>query len=410
MSENLIFFIAITIMVCFFVALFILSLIVSSKMKRKYLRGYESLAREMGFVFTPEHDTFTTQLTVLPLFKDSWPHVLGLLTGDIKEGRISLFGARLSSGKGHYTTCVVEDNNLDLPLCLIRPKGEGGFFGAPGKAYGQECSFDEDKDFSSYFEVHGKDQSAIRELLDASLLDWFILHRDERLHTITNSQMFAVYYNKRVQASVGRKLINVATELLGKWGYDEKMVREPRSKRKSVSKLRVMLRGKFPIVFLGLFFIAGLVLTAITTRRLVIAKRNEGWPTTTGTIISSKLESYEQSRSDHPSLSDIIYSPRVEYQYIVDSEAYTSSRVAAADYSSSDYGEMNAIIQRYPEGKRIAVHFDPKDPGYAVLEVGMTEGNYVNLVISFFALSIPGGILLIFWLVTRKDSQKEKYE
>ncbi len=180
MSESdFIFFIVLVFgggLVAFFVPFFIIRFM----MKRKHLREYESLAREKGFAFSKSDDTITKQFTVLPSFKDSWLRVVNLLTGDLKGGRVSLFEAKLRTQAGHYTTCVVEDNNLNLPLCSISPKGEGNFFGAPGKPYGQECSLVEDQDFSSDFEVHGKDKSAIIIPGGILLIIWLVARKESR--------------------------------------------------------------------------------------------------------------------------------------------------------------------------------------------------------------------------------------
>jgi hypothetical protein len=87
------------------------------------------------------------------------------------------------------------------------------------------------------------------------------------------------------------------------------------------------------------------------------AKASTGWPTVSGTILSSDPTKVMFRRQ-----------PRVTYLYSVKGTAHTSHRISfAAGYPPR---ETDAILSRYPVGKEVIVAYAPDNPAEATLETG----------------------------------------
>ena len=72
------------------------------------------------------------------------------------------------------------------------------------------------------------------------------------------------------------------------------------------------------------------------------------------------------------------YSAKVTYTYQVRGVDYAGDKIAVAQMSaSSDYARQ--ILNRYPVGKQVSVHYAPGDPSQAVLEPGIHGGTWICL-------------------------------
>jgi hypothetical protein len=137
------------------------------------------------------------------------------------------------------------------------------------------------------------------------------------------------------------------------------------------------------------FAAAGLLMTLflISNRRTALAAAR--WPTTTGTILSSKAEGHRTlaTRGQGPSVT--VWSPVVEYSYRVLERDYHGSRIAfGGDVAASrDFAE--AIVDRYPTGSMVVVHFDPDSPSVSVLEPRIAFAWPTLLItLAFFAAAL----------------------
>lgn len=114
-----------------------------------------------------------------------------------------------------------------------------------------------------------------------------------------------------------------------------------------------------------------LVLLVLGIATLVFAKsdsRNSlestGWPTATGVVVSSQMET--RSEKNH---SDKYY-PDIEYEYEVDSTKYEGYQVSYSFSEDSDRSAVERIVGDYPAGKQVEVYYKPEDPGESVLRPG----------------------------------------
>jgi hypothetical protein len=92
---------------------------------------------------------------------------------------------------------------------------------------------------------------------------------------------------------------------------------------------------------------------------------SQGWPTTEGNIILSKLEDkmFKEYEGDYY-MDTVAY---IRYQYSVNGIPYSSS---AVDSTNSPFYSV-PTGRRYPVGKDVIVHYNPTNPSEAVLEPGL---------------------------------------
>lgn len=118
------------------------------------------------------------------------------------------------------------------------------------------------------------------------------------------------------------------------------------------------------------------------------AVASTSWPDTEGRIIRSSLVTARNKGKTH-------YTADIEYEYALEGNILTGSRVwFGDDYSSSSGSEFRSAVSRYPVGRQVRVHYDPADPTTSVLERGVTWSSGVIYWIGLGMLAIGATILL----------------
>jgi hypothetical protein len=133
-------------------------------------------------------------------------------------------------------------------------------------------------------------------------------------------------------------------------------------------------------LFCWLFIVIGLALLSVGVFITIKSLRTEHWPVTEGIVRSAEQKS--ESGSD----GGTTYSAAVTYTYQVGGASYTGEKVSIGQMSaSSSYAQK--ILNRYPVGKKVSVHYAPGDPTEAVLETGIHGGTWICLAVgTAFAL------------------------
>jgi len=162
----------------------------------------------------------------------------------------------------------------------------------------------------------------------------------------------------------------------------------------------------------GVFVALGLLVTAWGFSTLSRAKASKSWPSVEGTVLSSEVtEDWDTTTSSRGGRrrESVTYGAEVSYQYAVDGRSYTSTRVSFGQYQSSNCGHAAGIVGRYPEGKKVDVHYDPASPGTAVLEPGAGGGAYIPLLIGVVFV-IAGGASIAGGVVKKKRGEEAPNE
>jgi uncharacterized protein (TIGR03435 family) len=125
-------------------------------------------------------------------------------------------------------------------------------------------------------------------------------------------------------------------------------------------------------LFCLLFVVIGLVAVSVGVSMMIKSLRTEHWPVTDGVIQSAEMKSHSGSKGG------TTYSAEVTYTYQVAGTGYTGDKVSIGQMSSSsEYAR--GILNRYPIGKKVSVHYQPGDPSEAVLETGIHGGTWICL-------------------------------
>ncbi len=127
------------------------------------------------------------------------------------------------------------------------------------------------------------------------------------------------------------------------------------------------------VVFLGV----GVLLVIIALMQRNKAKKAESWQTVSGQITASTIT--ENRHRDSDGHTQINYQPLVQYTYEIDGLTYNGGRIAFGA-NSFDYNTAQGMAAKYPVGASVTVHYDPAQPGEAVLET-KAAGSKVFLII-----------------------------
>ncbi len=139
-----------------------------------------------------------------------------------------------------------------------------------------------------------------------------------------------------------------------------------------------------------LFFVAcGLVVSLSLISDLAFALSAARWPTTAGTVITSRAESHRELVPRGKGQTVVVWSPLVEYSYRVGGRDYHGVRIAFGPAVSGGRGFAEAIIARYPASTPVTVHYDPANPSQATLETRVAFGwPSLLIALAFFAVAL----------------------
>ena len=141
--------------------------------------------------------------------------------------------------------------------------------------------------------------------------------------------------------------------------------------------------------------LAGLAITLWGEYQKEEARESANWPSVTGQIITSFVESSTDQDGDR------YYSAEIEYKYSVDGNEYTGNtvRIGGHPYSAHD------VVRRYPLYKEVSVAHNPVKPSRSVLEPGIISNEKAILGISMIGGSLFMGILFNF--ILRRATHEE---
>ena len=151
-------------------------------------------------------------------------------------------------------------------------------------------------------------------------------------------------------------------------------------------------RGCF-LIFVAVFFSVWYALLFVLNDTYQEAEQAKQWPTVAGTILESRVQS-RTSSSD----SGTEFDPVIRYQYRVQGQQYVNNTWQKIG-NSPTRREAQEIVQRYPQGTRTTVYYDPADPQNSVLVPGNTsETNWVFWLFTY----VPVGIFVLALIVSIK--------
>jgi hypothetical protein len=145
------------------------------------------------------------------------------------------------------------------------------------------------------------------------------------------------------------------------------------------NKLPVLLLVAFPLIMAPLFVVVGI-------RNHLLGQQSAGWPTAEGTFTGLKHIT--------PKNRYLVF-----YAYEVAGVRHENSRVNFQD----DKASKREYVRSRKEGERVAVHYNPADPGQSVLQPG---GSIGSLVVKLLAGAFCAGLGLFFRSSLKRAASK----
>ena len=148
--------------------------------------------------------------------------------------------------------------------------------------------------------------------------------------------------------------------------------------------------------FVGMAFLAGAwaMFTYISQPMAAEAKETESWPSVQGVITHADVS---QTESDGTAM----YALDITYEFWVDEQAYSGSRISLTSENSrtSNFRAIKKDLKKYTVGTAIPVYYDPELPYNAVLQPGADFWAYfIKYMPLLFALF---GLLLLFGAIKK---------
>jgi hypothetical protein len=162
------------------------------------------------------------------------------------------------------------------------------------------------------------------------------------------------------------------------------------------SGMRFFFSRLFPLPFI----LAGAFTLYFGVRGLHRANESTTWPVADGTIQKSTVEYHSSSEGGGT------YHAEVLYQFTVDGVTHSGNKVAFGDYGSSNPSHAQNIINRYPKGKDVTVHYRAGNPDTCILEPGL-RGQTWFLPGFGLVFLVVGSLMAIFLPKLMKKSEMQ---
>ena len=152
-----------------------------------------------------------------------------------------------------------------------------------------------------------------------------------------------------------------------------------------------MVAVAFGTIIALIFVAVGSGILSWTAVNFVYAFLSRRWPQVVGTVVVSDLQRSRDSEGGYS------YRPEVSYRYSVDGQELVANRTCFGDRLELSWSAPAVrAVRRYPAGASVAVHYDPDDPGDAVLEPGING--------LLFAGAAFGGVFTVLGVLALRSS------
>ena len=143
-----------------------------------------------------------------------------------------------------------------------------------------------------------------------------------------------------------------------------------------------------------IFGIAGACLVLLGLWELRKLRASMSWPQVTGTIVFAGLK--ERLTDGEDGLNRNWYTPRVQYQYVVDGVTLVGSRIAHLRRGYARPRKAQAELALYTIGSPVVVYFNPRKPADAVLVRKAPRANVILcagiiILLAVLAAALPAG-------------------
>jgi hypothetical protein len=137
------------------------------------------------------------------------------------------------------------------------------------------------------------------------------------------------------------------------------------------------------------FILVGACILYFGVSNLYQAIESTMWPIADGTILKSEV-AFLPSNDDGSFCDDILY------QFKVAGKLHRGNVVAVGKYCGGDPSYAQGIVNRFPKGKNVKVHYRTSDPDTCLLEPGLHGQTWCVPFIGLVCFA--GGILMTVFL------------
>jgi hypothetical protein len=162
----------------------------------------------------------------------------------------------------------------------------------------------------------------------------------------------------------------------------------------NISEIFDGLAGYFPekafLPGVAFFTLGGVMVLALLWASRREAAQASAWPQIAGRIVSSSVEHYRQRVGGaRTGTLTTFYEAVVEYAYSVNGRDYHGTRLSFGARAAGSQAFAEAQAARYPEGSQVMVHYDPKNPSNAVLDLKIAYGvPFIVVALVFLGLAV----------------------
>jgi hypothetical protein len=118
------------------------------------------------------------------------------------------------------------------------------------------------------------------------------------------------------------------------------------------------------------------------------SRKARSWPVTTGRITERSVGPSTTTGASRPGR---YFEPRVTYDYTVAGKSYQGHRIGLAT-EAYDEDKARKVVNELPDA--VEVHYDPANPGEAVLQPSSIGMSLLVLIFGVIAALVGGGMLL----------------
>ena len=120
-------------------------------------------------------------------------------------------------------------------------------------------------------------------------------------------------------------------------------------------------------------------------------EKQRGVAATQGVITTSRLEgnwSWKDEKIEG-------FYPLIGYDYYVGGVKFHGTRISFNNVPVAVLEAWQPVVDKYPVGKNVAVYYDPKEPGFAVLHPGLFGEMHILYVMCIVLLILFGSLFLL---------------
>ncbi|MCH8907979.1 MAG: DUF3592 domain-containing protein [Candidatus Heimdallarchaeota archaeon] len=136
------------------------------------------------------------------------------------------------------------------------------------------------------------------------------------------------------------------------------------------------------VILLGIFMILfGMGIIAAAIYPIILAIKSQSWPTTLGKVTISEINVItDKERTSYEHL--------MAYEYELNGSTYASDKLEYRFFKFGGTRSIRKIVDDYPVGREVVVHYDAHDPWTAVLNTAIHKWSYMFIFGGIWVISL----------------------